>query len=139
MSKRSDPEHPELTHPSTKRAKKIDQDLPYDNLLAKLDGQGSKNDVSKIAHWFRRGLRIHDNMGASRCIRTGKGSTKAINLLLYKPQLGARDLAYYWNTDLNLPDWPVAKYISLRLFFFSRYLEILRSTNPEIFLTRSGG
>jgi deoxyribodipyrimidine photo-lyase len=62
MSKRSDPDHPELTHPSTKRAKKIDQDTPYDSLLDALDEQTSRNEVSTVAHWFRRDLRIQDNI-----------------------------------------------------------------------------
>ena len=62
MSKRSDPEHPELTHPSTKRAKQIDQHPPYSDLLHKLDAQKFKKDVSKVAHWFRRDLRNQDNI-----------------------------------------------------------------------------
>lgn len=36
-----------------------------------------------------------------------------------------RDIPYYWNTKKNLPDWPVAKYISLiRFQQISRYLKI---------------
>jgi Transposase IS4 len=40
-------------------------------------------------------------------------------------QPGGRDLPYYWNVDDNLPDWPVAEYISLRRFQqISRYLKV---------------
>lgn len=75
MSKRSNPEHPELTHPSTKRAKAVDQNTPYNALLDLVDAQAREKDVSKIAHWFRRDLRIQDNIAlhaASERARTAK-------------------------------------------------------------------
>lgn len=62
MSKRSDPEHPELQHPSTKRAKQIDADTPYEDLKSLLEDQDTSDDVSKVLHWFRsKDLRIEDN------------------------------------------------------------------------------
>ena len=64
MSKRAEPEHPELKHPSTKRAKEVDADLPYDLLKARLEKQPSNDDVIKVLHWFRsKDLRVHDNVG----------------------------------------------------------------------------
>jgi len=46
-------------------------------------------------------------------------------ILLLGAQAGGRDLAYYWNQQDNLPDWPVAEYISLRRFQqISRYLKL---------------
>ncbi|KAF2098377.1 deoxyribodipyrimidine photo-lyase [Rhizodiscina lignyota] len=63
MAKREEPSHPELKHPDTKRAKKIDVDTPYDNLLQKLEDQKSIDKVSNVAHWFRsKDLRIQDNI-----------------------------------------------------------------------------
>lgn len=62
MAKRDEPSHPELKHPDTKRAKKIDADTPYDNLRQKLEEQKAIDRVSNIAHWFRsKDLRIQDN------------------------------------------------------------------------------
>ena len=64
MSKRDQPDHPELKHPSTKRAKEVDSHLPYDELQHGLDQQDKKDQVSTVAHWFRsKDMRIHDNIG----------------------------------------------------------------------------
>ncbi|KAI4139832.1 MAG: hypothetical protein L6R39_006087 [Caloplaca ligustica] len=64
MSKRDQPEHPELKHPSTKRAKEVDQHLPYDKLRQALEEQETRDGVSTVAHWFRsKDLRIQDNIG----------------------------------------------------------------------------
>lgn len=78
MSKRADLEHPELTHPSTKRAKKIDQDTPYDHLLDELDAQESKKDVTKVAHWFRRDLRIQDNISLHAASEQARAARKPL-------------------------------------------------------------
>lgn len=52
----------ELGHPSTKRAKKVDEDLPYDHLREALDAQSEVKDVKRVLHWFRgKDLRIQDN------------------------------------------------------------------------------
>lgn len=64
MPKRDHPEHPEMVHPSTKRAKEVDSDPPYDKLQRALGRQEPKNEVSTVAHWFRsKDLRIADNIG----------------------------------------------------------------------------
>ncbi|KAL8644349.1 MAG: hypothetical protein Q9210_007299, partial [Variospora velana] len=64
MSKRHQPEHPELIRPSTKRAKEVDHRLPYDKVQELLKEQGTKDQVSTVAHWFRsKDLRIYDNIG----------------------------------------------------------------------------
>lgn len=70
-------EHPELKHPSTKRAKEIDADLPYHHLKEALQRQNAKNEVSKVAHWFRcKDLRIQDNVAlhkaSSLATKSGK-------------------------------------------------------------------
>ena len=62
MSKRTTYDRSELGHPSTKRAKQVDADTPYDNLRIALDAQQETHQVSKVAHWFRsKDLRIEDN------------------------------------------------------------------------------
>ena len=54
----------ELKRPTTKRAKEIDADLPYDKLQQKLDDQDVKDQAHTVAHWFRsKDLRIQDNIG----------------------------------------------------------------------------
>lgn len=64
MSKREVPEHPEVKHPSTKRAKEVDHDLPYDKLRKDLESQEVNDNVSNVLHWFRsKDLRIEDNIG----------------------------------------------------------------------------
>ena len=61
-SKRDEPDHPELKHPSTKRGKQVDEDLPYDKLNIALEGQNTQDNVKTVAHWFRsKDLRIQDN------------------------------------------------------------------------------
>lgn len=62
MSKRSNPDHPELRHPTTKRAKQIDAHTPYDELKSALESQSTGKDVTQVLHWFRsEDMRIHDN------------------------------------------------------------------------------
>jgi deoxyribodipyrimidine photo-lyase len=79
MSKRSDPDHPELTRPSTKRAKMIDQDTPFNELSEKIDAQDAKEDVAKVAHWFRgQDLRIHDNIALHHASEQAKTVKKPL-------------------------------------------------------------
>ena len=79
MSKRDEPSHPELKHPSTKRAKEIDEDLPYDILNEALSGQNKKDDVAKVAHWFRsKDLRIQDNVGLHHASELAKKNGKPL-------------------------------------------------------------
>lgn len=57
-------EHPELKHPSTKRAKQIDADTPFNSLTHALESQDEVGDVKNVVHWFRsKDLRIQDNRG----------------------------------------------------------------------------
>ncbi|PVI06566.1 Cryptochrome/photolyase FAD-binding domain-containing protein [Periconia macrospinosa] len=79
MSKRTAYERSELGHPSTKRAKQIDQDLPFDNLVESLDAQEEKNDVASIVHWFRpKDLRIQDNTGLYHASQLAQSSGKPL-------------------------------------------------------------
>jgi deoxyribodipyrimidine photo-lyase len=78
MSKRTTYERSELGHPSTKRAKQIDEDLPFDKLKEALDSQDEK-DVSKIVHWFRpKDLRIQDNTGLHHASQLAQSSKKPL-------------------------------------------------------------
>jgi deoxyribodipyrimidine photo-lyase len=79
MSKRTSYERSELGHPSTKRAKQVDEDLPFDNLVQALDAQDEKKDVTKVAHWFRpKDLRIHDNTGLHHASQLAQSSKKPL-------------------------------------------------------------
>ncbi|KAL2417556.1 Deoxyribodipyrimidine photo-lyase [Exophiala dermatitidis] len=62
MPKRKEPEHPELRRPCTKRAKEIDANPPYDQLMPLLRSQQPPKGVGLVLHWFRsKDLRIYDN------------------------------------------------------------------------------
>ncbi|KAF2131889.1 Cryptochrome/photolyase FAD-binding domain-containing protein [Dothidotthia symphoricarpi CBS 119687] len=62
MSKRTTYERSELGHTSTKRAKQVDQNLPYDILRDALGAQDEIQDVTRVVHWFHpKDLRIQDN------------------------------------------------------------------------------
>jgi deoxyribodipyrimidine photo-lyase len=62
MSKRTSYERSELGHTTTKRAKQVDENLPYDQLQEALGAQDEVKDVTKVAHWFHpKDLRIQDN------------------------------------------------------------------------------
>ncbi|EXJ81014.1 hypothetical protein A1O3_07302 [Capronia epimyces CBS 606.96] len=75
MSKRSHPPHPELRHPSTKRAKEIDAHTPYDQLSALLASQESPKETRTVLHWFRsKDLRIHDNRALNAASTLAKES-----------------------------------------------------------------
>jgi deoxyribodipyrimidine photo-lyase len=87
MSKRTEYERSELGHPSTKRAKQIDQDSPFDNLVEALGSQDQKKDVTKIVHWFRpKDLRIHDNTGLHHASQLAQSSqTPLIGIYMHCP------------------------------------------------------
>ncbi|KAF2867935.1 DNA photolyase, FAD-binding/Cryptochrome [Massariosphaeria phaeospora] len=79
MSKRTSYERSELGHPSTKRAKQIDQDLPFAHLRSALEAQDEQKEVSKVVHWFRgKDLRIQDNIALHRASELAKKSKKAL-------------------------------------------------------------
>lgn len=76
MSKRISYERSESGHPSTKRAKQIDEHPPFDHLVGLLENQSRQKEITKVAHWFRpKDLRIHDNTAlhhASQLAQTSK-------------------------------------------------------------------
>ncbi|KAI1627765.1 deoxyribodipyrimidine photo-lyase [Exophiala viscosa] len=75
MSKRSQPDHPETNHPTTKRAKEIDAHPPYEELTSLLDGQESPEKTKRVLHWFRsKDLRIHDNRALHAAAQFAKES-----------------------------------------------------------------
>jgi deoxyribodipyrimidine photo-lyase len=79
MSKRSEPEHPEQQHPSTKRAKQIDEHLPYDNVKELLEAQDEPKEVGTVLHWFRsKDLRIHDNRALHAASQRAKDAGKPL-------------------------------------------------------------
>lgn len=77
----------ELRHPSTKRAKEIDADIPYDHLLDALNAQKDKKDVTRVLHWFRgRDLRIQDNIALHHASKLAQKSKKPlIGVYIYCP------------------------------------------------------
>ncbi|KAL8243749.1 hypothetical protein R6Q59_010007 [Mikania micrantha] len=82
MSKRSGPddsERPEQKHPSTKRAKQLDADTPYEELKSLLENQDTGKDVSRVLHWFRsQDLRIEDNRALYEASELAKDSKKPL-------------------------------------------------------------
>ncbi|KAH9866359.1 hypothetical protein IAQ61_008364 [Plenodomus lingam] len=61
-SKRLSYSRSELGHTTTKRAKQVDENLPYDQLQEALGAQVEVKQVDKVAHWFHpKDLRIQDN------------------------------------------------------------------------------
>lgn len=79
-------EHPELKHPTTKRAKSIDADTPYEE-LAHLLGSQADGDVKGVLHWFRsQDLRIHDNKALYHASQAAKDAGKPlVCVYLYCP------------------------------------------------------
>lgn len=81
-------EHPELKHPSVKRARQIDADTPFNDLTEVLDSQDSINDVKNVVHWFRsKDLRIHDNKALHNAASLAKQKSKPlICVYVYCPE-----------------------------------------------------
>ena len=81
-------EHPELQHPSTKRAKQVDADTPFNELASKLDAQDSIDEVKNVIHWFRsKDLRIHDNKALHNASSLAKQKSKPlICVYVYCPE-----------------------------------------------------
>ncbi|KAH7126627.1 FAD binding domain of DNA photolyase-domain-containing protein [Dendryphion nanum] len=86
MSKRSSPpkySSDELGHPSTKRAKQVDSDLPYSHLQSALESQSEIKEVTRVLHWFRgKDLRTQDNTSLHHASQLAK-SHKAPLLCAY--------------------------------------------------------
>ena len=83
-----DEDHPELQHPSTKRAKQVDADTPFNELVSKLDAQDSIDEVKTVIHWFRsKDLRIHDNKALHNASSLAKQKSKPlICVYVYCPE-----------------------------------------------------
>ncbi|KAH9868137.1 hypothetical protein J1614_007209 [Plenodomus biglobosus] len=61
-SKRLSYSRSELGHTTTKRAKQVDENSPYNQLQEALGAQDECKQVEKVAHWFHpKDLRIQDN------------------------------------------------------------------------------
>lgn len=72
-------EHPELRHPSTKRAREIDADTPFNELTQALDAQDEIAEVKNVVHWFRsKDLRIHDNKALHHASLLAKEKSKPL-------------------------------------------------------------
>ena len=79
MSKRTSYERSELGHTSTKRAKQVDENLPYDQVQEALGAQDEIKDVTKVAHWFRpKDLRIQDNTALHHASELAQSAKKAL-------------------------------------------------------------
>ena len=79
MAKHTNADHPELQHPSTKRAKQIDADTPYSQLVDVVDSQDTIDEVQNVAHWFRsKDLRIQDNKALYNASSLAKQKSKPL-------------------------------------------------------------
>jgi len=68
-----------MQHPSTKRAKQIDEDLPYDRLRELLESQEEPQEVGAVLHWFRsKDLRIQDNRALHAASEKAKEANKPL-------------------------------------------------------------
>ncbi|KAH7381602.1 FAD binding domain of DNA photolyase-domain-containing protein [Pyrenochaeta sp. MPI-SDFR-AT-0127] len=78
-SKRTSYERSELGHTTTKRAKQVDENLPYDKLKEALEAQDEIKDVTKVAHWFHpKDLRIQDNTALHHASHLAQSSKKPL-------------------------------------------------------------
>ena len=79
MAKHTSEEHPELKHPSTKRAKQVDENAPFNELTEALDSQDVVEEVTGIIHWIRsKDLRIHDNKALYNASLLAKEKSKPL-------------------------------------------------------------
>ena len=88
MAKHTSEEHPELKRPSTKRAKQIDAEAPFSQLVEALNSQDSINEVTQVIHWFRsKDLRIQDNKALHNASTLAKEKSKPlICVYVYCPE-----------------------------------------------------
>ena len=77
-----------LKHPSTKRAKKIDADTPFDQLEDILEDVKKDVKVKTCLHWFRsKDIRLEDNRSLHAASQKAKESgASLITMYLYAPQ-----------------------------------------------------
>lgn len=79
MSKRTSYERDELGHTSAKRAKQVDENLPYDQVQEALVVQDEVKDVTKVAHWFHpKDLRIQDNTALHHASELAQSAKKPL-------------------------------------------------------------
>lgn len=79
MAKHVAEEYPGLKHPSTKRAKQIDSETPFNALIEALDSQDSIEVVDNVVHWFRsKDLRIQDNKALHNASSLAKEKSKPL-------------------------------------------------------------
>jgi deoxyribodipyrimidine photo-lyase len=79
MSKRTSYERSELGRTTTKRAKQVDEDLPYDQLQEALGAQDEIKDVTRVAHWFHpKDLRIQDNTALHHASQLAQSAKKPL-------------------------------------------------------------
>ena len=90
MSKheRSSSQDDVLRHPSTKRAKEIDEHTPMEELTKALKKTNVSHKPSNILHWFRsKDLRMEDNAALSAASKKAQeGSGHLITLYLFSPK-----------------------------------------------------
>lgn len=92
--------HPELKHPSTKRAKEIDQHTPYEELVSLLDANDASAKPKNVLHWFRsKDLRLEDNRALHAASQKAKeGDGNLICLYLHSP----KDLTWHGTSPARL-------------------------------------
>tara|TARA_R110002003_G_scaffold122_1_gene11031 strand:- start:42187 stop:43692 length:1506 start_codon:yes stop_codon:yes gene_type:complete len=79
MSKRTSYERSELGHTTTKRAKQVDENLPYDQLQEALGAQDEVKEVTRVAHWFHpKDLRIQDNTALHHASELAQSSKRPL-------------------------------------------------------------
>ena len=79
MSKRTSYERSELGHTTAKRAKQVDENLPYDQLQEALGAQDEIKDVTKVAHWFHpKDLRVQDNTALHHASELAQSAKKPL-------------------------------------------------------------
>ncbi|TKA73470.1 hypothetical protein B0A55_05954 [Friedmanniomyces simplex] len=78
----------ELKHPSTKRAKQIDADTPYDQLEAILEQTRKEVKTRNVLHWFRsKDIRQEDNKGLHAASQKAReGGDSLISMYLFSPK-----------------------------------------------------
>lgn len=79
MSKRTAYDRDELGHTTTKRAKEVDENLPYDQLKEALGAQEEKKDVTMVAWWCHpKDMRIQDNTALHHASELAQSSKKPL-------------------------------------------------------------
>ena len=77
-----------LRHPSTKRAKEVDADTPYEELLAWTKSGKKEPKLRNVLHWFRsKDLRAEDNKAlAAASDKAREGSGALVTCYVFSPQ-----------------------------------------------------